>query len=79
MKYILIDLMNIVYIIYNQRTIINHLKYINEIYIVCRSTQRSQFIKDKYFAEQPNIKIPTFQRMYYMLHLKGCKRCQFRP
>lgn len=42
---------------FNQKTIINHLEYIDEIYIVCHSGQRSQFIKDKYFSNQPNIKV----------------------
>lgn len=42
---------------FNQKTIIKHLEYIDEIYIVCRSAQRSKFIKDKYFSEYPNIKV----------------------
>lgn len=42
---------------FNINTIINHLEYIDEIYIVCNSGIRSQFIKDKYFKDQPNIKV----------------------
>jgi hypothetical protein len=42
---------------FNQKTIINHLEYIDDIYIVCHSGQRSQFIKDKYFPNQSNIKV----------------------
>ena len=32
-----------------------HLKYKKEIYIVCNSASRSQFIKDKYFANDRNV------------------------
>tara|TARA_B110000483_G_scaffold82785_1_gene102819 strand:- start:345 stop:887 length:543 start_codon:yes stop_codon:yes gene_type:complete len=42
---------------FNQHTIRKHLEYANEIYIVCRSVGRSQYIKDKYFANDANIKI----------------------
>lgn len=42
---------------FNQKTIIDHLDYIDEIYIVCRSAKRSQFIKDKYFANWDKIKV----------------------
>ena len=31
------------------KTIINHLDYVDEIYIVCQSANRSHFIKNKYF------------------------------
>jgi len=30
---------------FNQQNIIDHLDYVNEIYIVCQSAKRSQFIK----------------------------------
>ena len=33
------------------------LKYVDEIYIVCQSAARSQFIKDKYFSNYENIKV----------------------
>jgi len=42
---------------FNQYTIRKHLEYANEIYIVCRSATRSQYIKYKYFANDANIKI----------------------
>jgi len=42
---------------FNVQNIINHLEYIDEIYIVCQSSNRSQFIKNKYFNEYPKIKV----------------------
>lgn len=42
---------------FNAQTIINHLEYIDEIYIVCQSANRSQFIKDKYFNDYKKIKV----------------------
>lgn len=42
---------------FNQETIVSHLAYVDEIYIVCRSGTRSQFIKDKYFSNYPKIKV----------------------
>ena len=42
---------------FNAQTIINHLDYVDEIYIVCQSASRSQFIKDKYFSEYEKIKV----------------------
>jgi hypothetical protein len=42
---------------FNAQTIINHLEYVDEIYIVCQSSSRSQFIKDKYFNNYKNIKV----------------------
>lgn len=42
---------------FNKENIIQHLKYANEIYIVCASASRSQFIKDKYFKNYENIKV----------------------
>ena len=47
---------------FNAKTIINHLEYIDEIYIVCQSANRSQFIKNKYFSEYKSIKVnPNLQ------------------
>jgi hypothetical protein len=48
---------------FNAHTIINHLKYVDEIYIVCQSSSRSQFIKNKYFSHYNKIKV--------------CKKLQF--
>jgi hypothetical protein len=42
---------------FNAQTIINHLEYVDEIYIVCQSGTRSQFIKDKYFKDHTRIKV----------------------
>jgi hypothetical protein len=42
---------------FNAQTIINHLDYVDEIYIVCQSSSRSQFIKNKYFNEYEKIKV----------------------
>ena len=42
---------------FNTQTIINHLEYVDEIYIVCQSANRSQFIKDKYFNDHKRIKV----------------------
>ena len=42
---------------FNAKNIINHLDYVDEIYIVCQSASRSKFIKDKYFSNYENIKV----------------------
>lgn len=42
---------------FNEKTIIKHLEYVDEIYIVCQSGSRSKFIKDKYFSDYENIKV----------------------
>jgi hypothetical protein len=42
---------------FNSQTIINHLEYFDEIYIVCQTSKRSQFIKDKYFKDHKGIKV----------------------
>ena len=42
---------------FNAQTIINHLEYVDEIYIVCETGKRSQFIKNKYFKEYDKIKV----------------------
>ena len=42
---------------FNADTIINHLEYFDEIYIVCQSANRSQFIKNKYFNHYKRIKV----------------------
>jgi hypothetical protein len=42
---------------FNAQTIINHLEYVDEIYIVCQSANRSQFIKNKYFNQYEGIKV----------------------
>jgi hypothetical protein len=42
---------------FNADTIIHHLDYVDEIYIVCQSAKRSQFIKNKYFNKYERIKV----------------------
>ena len=42
---------------FNANTIINHLDYFDEIYIVCQTASRSQFIKNKYFHNYNKIKV----------------------
>ena len=42
---------------FNAKTIINHLEYFDEIYIVCQSASRSLFIKNKYFNNENRIKV----------------------
>lgn len=42
---------------FNAQTIINHLEYFDEIYIVCQTARRSQFIKNKYFNNHTRIKV----------------------
>jgi hypothetical protein len=42
---------------FNAQTIINHLEYVDEIYIVCETANRSQFIKNKYFNDYKRIKV----------------------
>ena len=52
---------------FNAQTIINHLEYVDEIYIVCQSSSRSQFIKNKYFSDYKNIKVSE-QLQFSNLH-----------
>jgi rhodanese-related sulfurtransferase len=49
---------------FNAKTIINHLKYYDEIYIVCQSGNRSQFIKNKYFNDYNKIKVNKNLQFY---------------
>ena len=42
---------------FNADTIIKHLEYVDEIYIVCQSANRSQFIKNKYFNKYERIRV----------------------
>ena len=42
---------------FNSQTIIKHLEYFDEIYIVCETGNRSQFIKNKYFKNYERIKV----------------------
>lgn len=42
---------------FNVDTIIEHLQYVDEIYIVCQTSSRSEFIKNKYFSDYDRIKV----------------------
>lgn len=42
---------------FNVDMIKKHLEYFDEIYIVCYSSARSRFIKEKYFSNEPKIKV----------------------
>jgi rhodanese-related sulfurtransferase len=42
---------------FNRDTIIQHLKWVTEIYLVCDTGRRSAYIKAKYFADIPAIKV----------------------
>ena len=56
---------------FNANTIINHLEYFDEIYIVCQSANRSQFIKNKYFNNHEKIKVNKnlqFSKLNYGLN-----------
>lgn len=56
---------------FNAQTIIKHLEYVDEIYIVCQSANRSQFIKNKYFNQYENIKVSQrlqFSKLNYGLN-----------
>jgi len=40
---------------FNREVILKHLEYVDKVYIVCNSGNRSSFIKDKYFKDEPRI------------------------
>jgi len=42
---------------FNKESIVKHVEWIDEIYIVCNSGRTSRFIKNKYFSEYSNIKV----------------------
>jgi len=53
---------------FNAEQIINHLEYFDEIYIVCQTSNRSQFIKNKYFNHYKRIKVNDklqFSNLHY--------------
>jgi hypothetical protein len=53
---------------FNAQTIINHLEYFDEIYIVCQSASRSQFIKNKYFNNHKKIKVSEHLQFSNLKH-----------
>jgi hypothetical protein len=40
---------------FNRKVILSHLKWVDTIYLVCNSSKRSQFIKNKYFSKEPKV------------------------
>jgi rhodanese-related sulfurtransferase len=40
---------------FNKKVILSHLDYVDLIYLVCNSSKRSQFIKNKYFSDEPRV------------------------
>ena len=53
---------------FNADTIIDHLEYVDEIYIVCQTAKRSQFIKNKYFNEYERIKVNEKLQFSNLMH-----------
>jgi hypothetical protein len=53
---------------FNIQTIINNLKEFDEIYIVCQSSSRSQFIKNKYFKDNEEIKVSNNLQFINLKH-----------
>lgn len=61
---------------FNVDMIRKHLNYKKEIYIVCNSASRSQFIKDKYFANDSNIIVGDslqFNKLSYGVNMVSLK------
>lgn len=42
---------------FNKNNILSHLQWVDDIYIMCHSSARSQFIKNKYFINEDRIKV----------------------
>jgi hypothetical protein len=42
---------------FNVPNIVQHLDYVDEIFLICQSASRSQFIKDKYFSKYERIRV----------------------
>jgi rhodanese-related sulfurtransferase len=56
---------------FNVDTIIKHLEYFDKIYIVCQTSNRSQFIKNKYFNDYKRIEVSDklqFHNLHYGLN-----------
>lgn len=53
---------------FNADTLIHHLQYVDEIYIVCHSGSRSKFIKDKYFSHYTRIKVSENLQFFNLKH-----------
>lgn len=55
---------------FNEDMIRSHLNYVDFIYIICRSSARSQFIKNKYFSKDKKIKVS--KELQFNNLKKGC-------
>ena len=53
---------------FNIDNIKNHLTHADNIYIVCRSASRSQFIKDTYLSDEPRIKVDSKLQFVNLKH-----------
>lgn len=53
---------------FNAENIIQHLEYVDEIYIVCQSATRSNFIKNKYFNKYDKIKVNNNLQFAHLNH-----------
>ena len=53
---------------FNAENIIQHLEYVDEIYIVCQSAARSNFIKNKYFKKYDKIKVSNNLQFAHLNH-----------
>ena len=53
---------------FNAENIIQHLEYVDEIYIVCQSAARSNFIKNKYFKNYDKIKVNNSLQFAHLNH-----------
>jgi hypothetical protein len=53
---------------FNAENIIQHLEYVDEIYIVCQSAARSNFIKNKYFKNYDKIKVNNRLQFAHLNH-----------
>ena len=53
---------------FNVNMIKQQLNHVENIFIVCRSSSRSQFIKDKYFSDEPRIKVEPKLQFVHLKH-----------
>ena len=56
---------------FNRRVILNHLEYVDNIYLVCSTSRRSKIIKDKYFPNEDRIKVNKALSFKYLPDVKG--------
>lgn len=56
---------------FNKEVILNHLEYVDEILLVCRTGKRSKFIKDKYFKNVNEVKVAPKKLQFASLNQPG--------